>query len=439
MRRSDPALALVACAIVLAVAAVAAPAHAYCRTSSCDLHPESWHVCTPSEPDDCGTPLFWAKPCVEWSLQKDASTQVTFAQAEQIVTAAFATWMSAPCPGGDTPRINLTEAEPAECHQIEYNQTAGNANIIMFRDNGWPYAPFEIALTTVTYNLDTGEIYDADMELNSTDFQFTTGDTGVVVDLASIVTHEMGHFLGLNHSPNTDATMFGNYERGTTTLRDLSDDDSAGICAIYPPGDVPSDCDPTPRHGFSALCAADQPRVTCGTAPAMTCIAAGKGGLRLTEKTAGKEKLEVTLTKLQPAVTQSQFGNPVTGRTAYAVCVYDAANELEATYTVARAQAICGDAPCWSDVFAQGYKYGDQSTAADGIRKMKLIGGDAGNGNVKVIGKNTNGNWPTGLAARLQDQSSATVQFLSSDASCFGVALTHVKKANGTAFSATGP
>jgi Matrixin len=438
MRRSDPALALVACAIVLAVAAVAAPAHAYCRTSSCNVpafNPRPWHVCTPSEPDDCGTPVFWAKPCTEWSLQKDASTQVTFSQTEQIVTAAFATWMSAPCPGGGTPRINLTEAEPVECHQHQYNQTTGNANIIMFHDSGWPYegSSNTLALTTVTYLRDTGEIYDADMEINSTDNQLTTGDTGVVVDLLSIVTHETGHFLGLAHSPDADATMFADYQGGIM-LRDLSDDDIAGICAIYPPGDIPSDCDPTPRHGFSAICGAD-----CGTAPATTCIAAGEGRLTLSEKTAGKEKLEVTLAKLQPAVTQSQFGNPVTGSTTYAVCVYDAANELEATYTVARAQDTCGDAPCWSDLFAQGYKYGDQSTAADGIRKMKLIGGDAGNGNVKVIGKNTNGNWPTGLAARLQDQSSATVQFLSSDASCFGVALTHVKKANGTAFSATGP
>ena len=53
--------------------------------------------------------------------------------------------MSAPCPGGGTPRINLTEAEPVECHQIEYNPTAGNANIIMFRDTGWPHGPGMVA------------------------------------------------------------------------------------------------------------------------------------------------------------------------------------------------------------------------------------------------------------------------------------------------------
>lgn len=105
MRRSDPARALVASAVVLAVAAVAAPAHAYCRTSSCNVGPPGIppfvsQVCAPPGPGDCGTPIFWAKPCAEWSLQRDASKQVTFSQVEQIVTGAFATWMSAPCPGG---------------------------------------------------------------------------------------------------------------------------------------------------------------------------------------------------------------------------------------------------------------------------------------------------------------------------------------------------
>ena len=46
---------------------------------------------------------------------------------------------------------------------------------------------------------------------------------------------------------------------------------------------------------------------------------------------------------------------------------------------------------------------------------------------------------PSGIAAALQNQTSATVQVLSSNASCFGVALTEVKKADGVTFSATGP
>ncbi len=78
-------------------------------------------------------------------------------------------------------------------------------------------------------------------------------------DLQSIVTHETGHFQGLAHSGNPTAVMWPEYNQGTTTLRTLTPDDEAAICAVYPASPVNSDCDSTPRHGFSPLCAAQQP------------------------------------------------------------------------------------------------------------------------------------------------------------------------------------
>src|SRR5689334_23648589 len=59
--------------------------------------------------------------------------------------------------------LSLHDALPISKH--EYNQNRGNTNLIVFRDDGWPYegSSNTLALTTVTYNLDTGEIYDADM------------------------------------------------------------------------------------------------------------------------------------------------------------------------------------------------------------------------------------------------------------------------------------
>jgi hypothetical protein len=209
------------------------------------------------------------------------------------------------------------------------------------------------------------------------------------------------------------------------------DNDGNGFADWPADSDCPEPATPTPTPTVG---------VACGTAPAVGCIAPGKGKLLVNEKKPGKEKLKVSLTKLQEMVAQSQFGDPTSvNGTAYAVCIYDAANQLQASYSVAQAGATCGDSPCWKAVSDKGYKYRDKSTAADGILTMKLIGGDAGKGKVKVVGKNTTGNLPTGVAAQLQDQTSATVQVLSSDASCFGVELTQVKKADGTIFSASGP
>jgi hypothetical protein len=268
MRRSDLGRTA-ALGTALAALLATSPAGAYCRTSSCDPQSPSAHTgaeCNPPQPDDCGTPIVWPQSCVEYSVQENASRKITFAETEQVMKTAFGTWMAAACPGGGHPDMLVTEGTPAICALHEYNQTAGNANIILYHDDSWPYegSANTLALTTVTYNLDTGAIYDADMELNTFGVNFTLGDNNVDFDLLSVVTHETGHFLGLAHSHDLAATMWPVYNEHTTSLRNLSPDDIAGICAIYPPGPPTPGCDPTPRHGFSPLCGADQPQTVKG-------------------------------------------------------------------------------------------------------------------------------------------------------------------------------
>lgn len=176
----------------------------------------------------------------------------------------------------------------------------------------------------------------------------------------------------------------------------------------------------------------------CGPVPAAGCVVPGKGVLVVNEKKAGKQSVKLALTKLQTAITASHFGDPVTGTTRYELCVYDAADQLKATYTVARAGDLCGRLSCWSTMSGRGYKYSDKSTAADGILRMTLSGGDLGKGKVMLVGKNTASTLPTGVAAALQSQTGATVQLLTSDAACFGMRLAKVKKADGKTFSAVG-
>jgi hypothetical protein len=259
--RSDHRGVGVAIALISGLATLlpAAPAFAYCRTSSCGLA-GTGQLCLPAQTGDCGLPLFWASPCVGYSIQKDASKKASFAVVEKIMKDSFAAWEGATCSGGN-PRIVATELAAAECTKHEYNQTKGNTNLIVFRDDKWPYegSSNTLALTTVTYNLDTGEIYDADMELNSADSAITTSDTDVQFDLQSITTHEAGHFLGLAHSATLSATMFPDYKATQIGLRTLDPDDVLGICVTYPAGaPIPASCDTTPRHGFSTMCASEQ-------------------------------------------------------------------------------------------------------------------------------------------------------------------------------------
>lgn len=53
-------------------------------------------------------------------------------------------------------------------------------------------------------------------------------------DLQSVITHELGHALGLQHSADPRATMYYRSSDGVTYLRTLAEDDIAGVCYLYP-------------------------------------------------------------------------------------------------------------------------------------------------------------------------------------------------------------
>ncbi len=237
--------------MALAVITLAAgEASAYCRTAVCGE--EVGKRCEPPEPDDCGIAIAWPTACVGYSVQRDASDQVELAAVTDLAARAFATWTAATC-GGQPVGIAASDLGPVTCDQQEFDQESKNQNLIVFRDSSWPYGPGALALTTVTYALDTGEIRDGDIELNSKHASFTTSDGDVDVDLLSILTHEAGHFLGMAHSPVTDATMQTDYPPKSISLRTLEADDVAGICAVYPPGGTAA-CDPEPLNGLGDEC-----------------------------------------------------------------------------------------------------------------------------------------------------------------------------------------
>ncbi len=256
-----------ACGALAFAAALLGPARAsaYCRSSVCAGGVEG-HICTPAQPDDCGKPLYWAQPCVGFDVQKNASNQVGYQLADQILATSLESWESAACADG-SPAIKVADLGKVDCTSVEYNQHAGNANILIFRDKKWPHTDDgttdTIALTTVTYDTNNGQIYDADIEVNTANFMFSTDDAGSATDLQSVLTHESGHFLGLAHSAAASATMYPVYSGGTS-LRTLADDDIAAICDTYPAGRrTEGKCDYLPRHGFAPECAASQREGDC--------------------------------------------------------------------------------------------------------------------------------------------------------------------------------
>lgn len=251
-------------AIVLGLAGWSHRADAFCRTSVCD--PSKTTCPTVDGEPSCaaGQPLQWPLRCVGLSLHEVASRQVPYADFEKATHAAFDAWNNADC-GGAPPSISVVFLGPIGCGKREFNQGKGNANIVLFREDSWPYqgSGSVLALTTITFGVTSGTIFDADLEINaaSPGIVLTTSDESPKIDLQSILTHEAGHFLGMAHSLKQGATMFPSYAPGSLLFRDLSDDDVAGICAAYPPDRSAGACDPraasTNSAGFSARCTGD--------------------------------------------------------------------------------------------------------------------------------------------------------------------------------------
>jgi hypothetical protein len=208
-------------------------------------------------------------------VQEDAAPTngLRYDDVAKVVERAFGAWQSADC-GSGSPSIDVKLIGPIECGVSEYNSGAGNANIVLFLPGPWPYvgAANAIGLTTTRFDTVTGELWDADIELNG-EANLSIGEPVTGDDLLSVLTHEAGHFLGLSHSTDASATMKPIYDpaRDGLSFRSLAADDVAGICAIYPPGRAAPTASCENRHGFSSECgddaAAARKSKGCGLAP----------------------------------------------------------------------------------------------------------------------------------------------------------------------------
>jgi hypothetical protein len=217
---------------------------------------------------EAGAQVSWPDPRLTLVVRTtEPPANLTPEMAETAAREAAATW-SAPQIPCTTLNLQVTVDGPTDALAVNDGQ-----NNLFFRKpwckdptNGANcYDPQALAITTVFAYKNDGTIQDADVEINATDFNWGDlvehmGATGNAADLQNTLTHEFGHFIGLDHTcystgdrhratdqtgalvPDCghapfsvrETTMFASVVRTDIDRRTLTDDDIAGACAIYP-------------------------------------------------------------------------------------------------------------------------------------------------------------------------------------------------------------
>ncbi|MGE0788698.1 MAG: matrixin family metalloprotease [Sandaracinaceae bacterium] len=242
----------------------ASRAHAYCRMTTSLRAPSITEPCILPNMDADPPEHFlaWQRACTSITLSAtNASADLTESEVLGVLERSIATWESVTCGGAPVGLDVQVLQDLSTCGRPLYRDSGGNVSTIMFVAD-WTERmndPAAFALTTVWHRKSTGEILDADMEINELRGPYAicppagcTEDRGV--DLENVVTHEMGHYFGLAHSTNMDSTMFASAVAGETIKRDLDADDVMGLCEVYPAGSLPAECDYTPRGGLDLTC-----------------------------------------------------------------------------------------------------------------------------------------------------------------------------------------
>jgi hypothetical protein len=224
---------VVACALALcAVVAAATPASAYLHLSVTAFG----GVKT----------IKWARSPVRWFSSSVAAPNVTAAQFQQAVTAAFATWAAAPGAFVSFESGGFTSATPSE--------DGDGLSVLGFEDHS--DLDRTLAATGFTIDVISGAIIESDIFFN-TAFEWSTSGAANAFDLQSVATHEIGHFIGLGHSALGETEMQANgsrrvlaassvmfpiaFGRGNTADRELQPDDIAAVSTLYPAGDFAQD------------------------------------------------------------------------------------------------------------------------------------------------------------------------------------------------------
>jgi len=222
---------------------------------------------------ETGQHVRWHKRLIEVRFQASMAQTAAGQARMAAVRRSFQRWQEAL-----KQRVQFQTANLTGVTQLGYDaaQPDANENTIAWVEDGWQEHPDSMAVTMITYREQSGEIVDADIAFNGEYYRWYVAemDPGIkqlwaqgptdprpLIEVGNTAMHEIGHFLGLSHSEEEDATMFHAQEEREESKRELHADDLAAIAALYK--------EPIGAQGLqrSSFTQGEVPQVGCSSLP----------------------------------------------------------------------------------------------------------------------------------------------------------------------------
>jgi uncharacterized protein (TIGR03437 family) len=166
-------------------------------------------------------------------LNPAGSDDIPFSEVERVITESFNTWENIPAStvafqrGPNSSSTTTTSDGVYQIYWLENSTTTADGLNLA--------GAFAVSrLTTYTNGPRAGEIIDASLVFNGNQYNWATDGRGNAADLQEVATHEIGHGIGISHSPIGGSTMFPRTGPGRTQGRSLQTDDQIAASVAYP-------------------------------------------------------------------------------------------------------------------------------------------------------------------------------------------------------------
>ncbi len=263
--------------------------------------------------------MTWAgnAPLIPYVIRRAGSDDIPDESEDAAIRLAFAAWEEVTGSG-----ISFYEDLGPDRDRPSSDYTDNGVHMITFDENNETgfFGTASSGLVAITPVEFVGnQIVDADIIFNGRDFTFSTPTAnpgGSTFDIQAVATHEIGHLLGLDHSPVWGCTMVPFTFSNSKTQRSLQADDIAGARSLYPVASGTGSLTGSWTVGGNPIVAGHVVAIDQNGIPASSTLTAADGSFAISGLAFGT--YEVYVEPLDGPVTDAnmfQISNPTTSFT----------------------------------------------------------------------------------------------------------------------------